>query len=175
VKKLILVLLVGVIAAQTTAKEEQPQPYADQDVYAIYSTIIDREWGSIPHEPQQLFISDQTVIIHKVCLRPDSKTQAILEPAIADYLKANQRPRSLGRFFHIDKPYDLVAASSTSVPYWIGFSAVGFNEDRTVALVAVDTVHLPHTSSGSFVVPSKKDGKWLRAEYSGNHCAWFGD
>ena len=80
-KKLILVLLVGVIAAQTTAKEEQPQPYADQDVYAIYSTIIDREWASIPHEPQQLFISDQTVIIHKVCLRPDSKTQAILKIA----------------------------------------------------------------------------------------------
>jgi hypothetical protein len=92
VGKLILVLLVGAIAAQITAKEESPQPYADQGAYAIYSTIIQREWASIPHEPKQLFISDQTVIIHKVCLRPDANPRQFLNQLLLIILKRTNVP-----------------------------------------------------------------------------------
>ena len=175
-KTLALLLLAGIIAAQTTPKEEATQPYTDSEAYAVYSAIIQNGWATLSHEPE-LFISDQTVVIHNVSLKPEGDLQATLGPAIADYQEANQEQRSLRREFHIDKPYDLVTADKTSKPFWIRFSSVGFNGDKTVAVVAVDRViaHVGGSSgSGSFVVLFKKDGKWQRGKWSGADCAWIG-
>jgi len=112
-------------------------------------------------------------VIHKVCLKPEGDSQAILGPAMADYQKVNQERRSLKTDFRIDRPYELVTANKTSKPFWIGFSSVGFNDEKTVAVVAIDIV-IPHiggsSGSGTFVVLSKKDGRWQLG--SGNACAW---
>jgi hypothetical protein len=177
VKKLTLLLLAGIIAAQTTPKEETPQPYHDPEAYAIYSAIIQNEWANLPPRPERLFISDQTVILHKTCFTPHGESRAILGPAIAEYLKVNQERRSLKPEFHIDKPYELVTASKTTAPFWIGFSGVGFNDAKTVAVVSVDSVFPDIGSSngsGTFIVLFKKNGKWQRGKWSGNDCAWVG-
>jgi len=77
----------------------------------------------------------------------------------------NQVRRDLKPEFHIDKPYELVSANKTSQPFWIGFSGVGFTDEKTVAVVSVDKV-FPRlrNSSGILVVLFKKDGKWQPRE-----------
>ena len=40
-------LLAGIIAAQTTSKEEAIQPYTESEAYAVYSAIIQNDWASI--------------------------------------------------------------------------------------------------------------------------------
>jgi hypothetical protein len=175
-KTLALLLLAGITNAQTTQREEATRPYTDSEAYAVYSAIIQNGWANLPHEPE-LFISDQTVVIHKVCLKPEGDSQAILGPAMTDYQKVNQERRSLKTDFRSDRPYELVTANKTSKPFWIGFSSVGFNDDKTVAVVAVDRM-IPHirgsSGGGTFVVLFKKEGKWQLGKWSGNACAWVG-
>ena len=43
------------------------------------------------HYQPELFIGDQTVVIHKVCLKPQGDSQGTLGPAIADYQKGEPR------------------------------------------------------------------------------------
>ena len=171
-----LLLLAGIITAQTTPTEEALQPYTDSEAYAVYSAIIQNGWTNFTNEPE-LFISDQTVVIHKVCLKPEGDSQAILGPAMADYQNVNQERRRLKTEFRIDRPYELVTANKTSKPFWIGFSGVGFNDEKTIAVVAVDRV-IPHVGGsrggGTFIVLFKKDGKWQLGKWSGNACAWVG-
>jgi hypothetical protein len=55
---------------------------------------------------------------------------------------------------------------------WIELSAVGFNVDKTVAVVYMGHHCGPLCGSGGFHVLEKKDGKWVALGWEGSGCAW---
>ena len=172
-KKLSLLFLVGVIAAQSASRDEPAQQYVEPEAYAVYSAILQTRWtkNDFP-EATKLFINEKTVTFHKMCLRPDRESQEIIGQAITNYDLANQTSKKLQAKFTIQPPYEIVSAESSS-PFRIDFSAVGFNKDKTIAVVSVGrAIPSMRSYSGSFAVLAKKNGKWQPQKWNGETCAW---
>jgi hypothetical protein len=55
---------------------------------------------------------------------------------------------------------------------WIELSAVGFNADRTVAVVYVGHSCGSLCGGGRFHVLQKRDNKWLPLDWKGSSCMW---
>lgn len=112
---------------------------------------------------------------------------------LADYKKENRTPRSLSRNFSVQVPYDLVPGKEIgsffedrTVDGWkrfyshypnsggyIQFSAVGFNEGQTKALVYV-AVHCGWLCGhGSYVFLEKRNGTWATVNLRASRCEWI--
>ena len=89
--------------------------------------------------------------------------KAMLAPAIASYVKVNTVKRRLLPRFTLDKPYEMVQQS----PHRGDLSSVGFDRDKTVAVVSV------FAGNGQNCVLVKKNGKWeFLTNWSDEACAW---
>jgi hypothetical protein len=162
--------------------------YNVAEAYQVYSALLPDEWPRlIP--AQTLMISDKTST-YGMCLQPEPESSKVLGTAIADYVATNKRSRTLQRSFQIDKPYELIpeqdlhltsnAADGWSTFYkrhpnaggWIELSAVGFNNEKTVAIVYVARHCGVRCGGGGFHVLQKHDGKWVRLEWKGVSCFW---
>ncbi|HVP40254.1 MAG TPA: hypothetical protein VMS93_13835, partial [Candidatus Saccharimonadales bacterium] len=55
---------------------------------------------------------------------------------------------------------------------WIELSAVGFNPDKTVAVVYMASHFGWPGGQGSFHVLQKRDGKWQYMDWKGSSCSW---
>jgi hypothetical protein len=55
---------------------------------------------------------------------------------------------------------------------WIELSAIGFNADKTVAVVYMGHLCGGLCGGGQFHVLQKKDGKWEPLKWQGKRCAW---
>jgi hypothetical protein len=173
------------------AQSETPLPYAVPEAYEVYSAILPDEWAVSIAGAKRLVIREETTT-YKMCLEPEAGFARVVAPAIASYTEVNRKTWSLQRNFHIDLPYLLAAAAGLTNLFnirgvdgwkefyknhpdsggWIALSAVGFNDDKTVAVV----YHAHHCGNlcggGGFTVLQKKDGKWRPFEFKGAACAW---
>ena len=114
-----------------------------------------------------------------------------VEPAIADYSDQNRKSWLRQWNLQMDMPYELVphatveallfgknggrwAGFQKSYPQsdgWISLSAVGFNSDRTIAVVCV-THHFESNGSTELKVLRYEDGKWKPLGNLGCGWAW---
>ena len=117
-------------------------------------------------------------VSYQMCLAPDTVSKQILGPAIADYIKVNQKRWLLQRQFQIEKPYELAPTNQlsnvlqTQAGGLIEVSAVGFNDPKTVAVVYMGHHCGGLCGGGEFHVLQKKDGKWQPLIWNGTTCAW---
>lgn len=137
------------------------------------------------------------------CLPDGKEFRGSWEDVLKDYLDRNQSPRVLSRSFWIDRPYKLITRgelsdafrgeasrglkSSASLsdrwknyyrrfpssPGYTVLSAVGFNGERTEALVYIAVHCGPLCGTGRYVFFVKRDGKWLRADLKASTCNWI--
>lgn len=173
---------------------QEPKPariYSVAQAYEVYSAVLPEEWTWRYAKSNTLLIKAETVS-YQMCLAPDSKSKKLLEAAIADFRQVNQSPWRLDSRFDISKQYELVAPEILSAPFqlagqdgwpqfhaehpnsvgWIELSAVGFNEDKTIAVVYVGHHCGGLCGGGGFSVLHKVDGKWRPLSWSGGTCAW---
>jgi hypothetical protein len=161
------------------AKEIAQQPYGVDEAYAVYSAVVPDEWTVRYGHAKRLVISRETVF-SRTCLTPEEEAKVRQAPAIADYYRANQKRWTLLPKFQIGLPYELVPLESLSAFFrtagpggwpdfdskypdsagWIEFSAVGFNEDKTFAVLYVAHHCGSRCGAGGVRALQKKDGKW---------------
>jgi len=183
----ILPLISSLLLYQSSAvsTDNQPKPYEDAEAYEVYSTIL-RPWQVA--NAKSLVIRSETKG-YKMCLRPDEDSEKIIGQAISQYVKLNEKNWLLKRGFNIEKPYELVPYDELRSALkqgwwenfykqypnsggWIELSAIGFNADKTVAVVYMGHHCGGLCGGGGFHVLQKKDGKWAPLTWKGSSCAW---
>jgi hypothetical protein len=166
--------------------------YTISEAYAVYASILEAE---SPFVVGEVIVNLQTEP-YKLCRAPNDELDISIRAAMVDYVRANQSSYILlPIFFHVfpvSKPYRLVLRQElTSVnqgpelggflPHIFGarpevlgsradlrsFSAVGFNQDKTVALT-----YYEHSPSGAIRIFQKVNGKW-RELGSKAMCGWI--
>ncbi len=129
----------------------------------------------------------------RTCLRPDAESAKIIGTAIEDYVKINQTKWLLEEKFKPEIPYKLVDSKTiisiinllTKKQDWkefhkqypdsggfVDLSAVGFNADKSVAVVSKGLWCGSLCGEGRYYVLQKKDGKWIPLEWEGERCGW---
>ena|SRR5579875_1102922 len=189
----LLVLLCASISLrpQDVKTETPPQLYTVPEAYEVYSTLLPAEWTWRDAHSKTLVIQAETKP-YQMCLVPDAKSKPLLDTAITDYMIVNGKTWNLDRRFDIAKTYQLVprqtlfAAFNAAGPTgwanfnaehpdsvgWIELSAVGFNADKTVAVVYAGHHCGGLCGGGGFWVFQRIDAKWKPLKWSGSSCAW---
>src|SRR5262245_29310830 len=186
----ILPMISSLLLYQSSAvsTDNQPRPYEDAEAYEVYSTILPTEWPWQVAKAKSLVIRSETKG-YKMCLSPDEESEKIIGQAISQYVKLNEKTWLLKRGLNIEKPYELVPYEELSSALkqgwwenfykqypnsggWIELSAIGFNADKTVAVVYMGHLCGGLCGGGGFHVLQKKDGKWVPLTWKGISCAW---
>lgn len=196
---LALLLLSSFSPSQGVEQKSFP-PYEDPDAYDVYNQLIAEEFPNRPSERRKLDayyelfgedFSSRSSEANKVvisaetepgamCLKPEGESATLLAPAITDYFKQNETRRFLQPKFKVEQQYELLAPQDASAHVrgnpdrWrIELSAVGFNRDKTIAIVsATSYCGEGLCGGGAFYVFVKKCGKWQRLEWKGTSCVW---
>jgi hypothetical protein len=124
-----------------------------------------------------------------MCLIPEADAKEIVGPAISEYVRLNEKPWQLQRKLSIEKPYELVDSDELNKTFYksdemafekrhpksggvIALSAVGFNHDKTVAIVFMAHSCGSLCGGGEYYVLQKKDGKWIPLRWNGSSCGF---
>jgi hypothetical protein len=176
------VLLASLLTPQTSSP--RLESYKVAEAYEVYDAVISLEFPSTDANTNRLVIRAETKN-SQMCLAPEEPSEKIIGSAIADYIEQNRQSRRLQRKFELEKPYSLfnenegtpsTTPADPSVFHavypdfggLIELSAVGFNADKTIAVV----YYGPLCGMGEFHVLQKKADKWRPLEWQGLSCAW---
>lgn len=193
---LVSTLLLPVAIRSTACQPPGPQvgteqskltPEEEKESYEIYSILLRTE---VPPEWKitAWAISQQTQTFpnaggfHNVrqCLNFPRDQEALYLPLIDDYAAKNNKNRTLERKFDLPQ-YSLVDVGRTSgragspSPATVIFevSGVGFNREKTRALVYVGHHCGSLCGGGRYHLLAKKDGTWqVDREFRGMSCLW---
>ena len=186
--KVISLLISALLLSQGVVSSDKTPPYEDQEAYEVYSAIIPWERSLRGAHAKGLVIQKETKR-YEMCLRPEVEWREKIRPAISDYVRANANPSLLQPRIKLGGPYHLITAeelrSAIQTSGWEGFyqrfpasggwmelSAVGFNVNKTVAVVYMGLYCGPLCGVGGFHVLEKRDGKWVALDWKGSSCGW---
>ena len=186
--KITSLLILALLLSQGVISSDKAPPYEDQEAYEVYSAIIPLGRPLKNAHAKRLIIQTETKGF-EMCLRPEKEWEEKVGPAISDYVRANAKPSLLQQQIKVGVPYQLIMAdelkSAIQTVGWEGFyqrypdsggwielSAVGFNVDKTVAVVYMGHHCGPLCGRGGFHVLEKKDGKWVTLDWEGSGCSW---
>jgi hypothetical protein len=174
----------------TTLAQTTPQTYQVKEAYEIYATLLPIQWPVTEARAKTLIIRAETTS-YEMCLRPEGESAAILGPVIANFAELNKQTWLLDKAIPMEQPYEFVFGKELDAIFadgpagWKGFyekypdsggynevSAVGFNSDKTIAIVYVAHMCGGLCGGGSFHVLEKKDGKWQAHKWKGSECTW---
>ena len=161
------------MAQQATA----PDPYDVAEAYQVYSALLPSE-DAANSGKGTLVIQQETLRGAEPsdpCLTPEAAAK--FKDAVADYKQVNRKPWLLQRQFQIAQPYELVSSDAIGKLFkqgaWNGFykrypnsggyltlSGVGFNHDKTRAIVYSGTACGMLCGSWSWHLLEKINGKW---------------
>ena len=170
-------------------KDAPPKSYGDAEAYEVYSAILPTEWPWRVANAKSLVIRSETIGF-KMCLQPDAESEEIIGLAISEYVKLNEKTWLLQERLNIEKPYKFITSDGLKIVFeqgdwenfgkqypgsggWIELSAVGFNADKTVAVVYMGHHCGTLCGGGGFHVLQKKDGKWEPLKWKGTSCVWM--
>jgi hypothetical protein len=162
-----LTVLLLSVASPVAQESPATQPYDDADAYRIYSLLL-------PHEEAYSFAKDALMIqenavpedISGACLRQTDASR--FKGAIAGYNRTNKTKWLFQRQFQIAKPYRIVSAKVISAlpdhpqgaVSFVRMSAVGFNREKTQAIVFVKSSCGGLCGPWRFHILKKAHGKW---------------
>jgi hypothetical protein len=171
------------------------ESYADPEAYAVYTAVLPMIWSWELHEPKSLIFQEEpefsaTQSADNLCIKGDKKFYSTWGSTLRDYVVVNRVPRRLLRMFPIDKTYLLVPTRQLNElilkSHWEDFytrypeaksyvsvSSVGFNAQKTKALLTMTYVCGMLCMEGTYYFMEKQNGKWVRASVSNaTSCAW---
>jgi hypothetical protein len=148
-----------------------------EEAYKLYSLLLPQQ-ESYRFAKGTLIIQEDTVTNEAAshpCLTPEAASR--FKDAITDYMSRNRQPRLLKRQFQINKAYELVSSDTIEALFnqgswdsfflrypdsagYITISAVGFNKDKTRAVLYMGNSCGGLCGSWGFHLLEKTDGKW---------------
>jgi hypothetical protein len=158
------------------------KPYDVAEAYQVYSALI----PELPPNPETKtwFIRIDTLPIGRSLddqSREQWKQARGADTALDDYFKVNGKTWLLQRKFTLPNPYRLVTRDQLKTMFprhfrggnfgelWLELSAVGFNADKTVAVVYMADVCTTSCccAEGNSYVLQKQNGKWKVSSKTG--------
>jgi hypothetical protein len=177
----VLLLALALLSSLTVASHNAPQvglaPYENSDAYDVYQAVLSTDATAAATSPLVITSETQPAVM---CLKPEGASKRLLLPAIIDYNEQNENVHLLQPKFGLKTRYELLTKQEISARFsqrhpgdgrWFELSAVGFNRERTVAVVWVGYWCPGLCGSGTFHVLHKKNGKWEPLEWKGTNCA----
>jgi len=185
---LLLISSVSLYQGSAVKTDKALKPYEDAEAYEVYSAIIPTGWLWQAQKAKSLVISSETKG-YQMCLRPEVDSENIIGQAISEYVKLNEKTWLLQQQLNVEKPYRFITSDDLKSVFehgdwekfgkqypdsggWIELSAVGFNTDKTVAVVYMGHHCGMLCGGGGFHVLQKKDGKWEPLKWNGTSCSW---
>lgn len=196
-------LLADIRSSASQAKESKPsnadkinpETYADPEAYAVYAAVLPKIWNWELHEPKSLVFREETEFsatesADNLCIEGDKEFYSTWGSTLKAYATVNQVPRRLLRMFPVDKTYILVPERELNEllrkSHWRGFyarypdaksyvsmSSVGFNAQRTKALLTMTYNCGMLCMEGTYYLMEKQNGTWVRASVPNvTSCAW---
>jgi hypothetical protein len=193
-RQMLLSLISFLMLSQSSlfGQTDQLPTYENVTAYEVYSAILSSQFAGsqnfvIRLETRHKFFID-TKDEPRICLRPDAESEPIIGTAIADYINVNKTKWRFQENFKLEDPYQLVSSNVLDSIFkttgWkgfrekypsslvtIGLSAVGFNAEKTVAVVYME--RQGGRSEGEYYVFQKENGKWLPLTWNGQRCGWI--
>jgi hypothetical protein len=194
---LVLTALVAVspMRSDTDQSRTSPGPYEDPDAYEVYSAVLSRngQW----QDSKSLLIlqnippKEWPIGMPQGALQGDGEFTKRFEGIFKSFEQANREPLLLQYHFAVPKRYQIVSASESEAAFhrpapnaivdgWEGFrqsfpdsggyvilSAVGFNSEKTIALVYIDYRCGGLCGSSRYYTLEKRDGRWVRSTPKG--------
>jgi hypothetical protein len=200
-KRTVILVIVMMCVAGSAAKCQisDPPDYNDADAYDVYSAVLSLPFKGNLFKSKILIIREETLMNFgayvdqkpdtSTCLQPTDEFKPVVQPAIDDYLEKNRMKWRLQNKFDLNIPYKLVSSETVldliKRDGWPGFyktypdsgsfidlSAVGFNSDRTIAVVTKGGWCGELCGEGSYYVMQKKEGRWTEFNWQGRKCHW---
>jgi len=195
VRRIILTLIALLLLSQPSLPNPENQPQHNLaiekniEAYEVYTAVLQSEWPTRLVYAGPLVVRAETKLFD-MCLTPDKESEKVIGVAIADYTKRNKQTWILHRDLKIEMPYVLISGSALNTIFrdkngwkdfykeypnsggWVEVSAVGFNEEKTVAVVYLGHHGGNVGGRGGFHVLQKKAGKWIPLEWKGTACMW---
>lgn len=173
------VALMLCIYAGVAQESGERQAYDLDEAYAVYS-------GLLPQEESFGFATGTLVIHEETVPNPDAGACLTKEAAkkfrdaVSNFARVNSKDWALQRHFKIEKPYELVSEDTIRAALvegdwenfykrypgsggYITLSAVGFNPDKTQAIVYSGSQCGNLCGRWSFHLLEKVGGKWKEA------------
>lgn len=179
-----------------SSQEKEIEAYEDRDAYEVYvaALALNRpHQDSIQNAKLLLFEEEIEAWLSDRAewsgIKLSRRARKEWQPVLEDYIRANQTPRRLIRGFSLETPYVVVPKGEIEAcrgkDFWkafrerfpgaegyISFSSVGFNHDRSKAIVQVDHSCGPLCGGGLPHFLEKKDGKWVPAKVDATIQVW---
>jgi hypothetical protein len=166
------------------AQQPKPRPYDIEEAYHVYSAILPR-LDSFNAKLVVIGGLTERAEINPECFEPTARER--FKDAIADLGRLNNERRILLRRFDIEKRYEFFIQEKPFVPsapgedFWSAFykrfegsrgmitlSTVGFNKEKTLAVVYAGSGCHFLCGNWSFYLLEKAEGKWK--EVPGVRC-----
>src|SRR5262249_22310511 len=179
---------IGSITLWTTYRRSTIQ---QQEEYAVYSTVINE---NSPHERFKLLVIQDRTGMHgesdehliNVCQSLTRRMPSLEKETLADFQAKSKRPYPLRPTLELKVPYKLISEKELGEFFgkeyikWDSFyekypqsqgvmelSRVGFNRNRTQALVYRGNQSDGLAGAGGFVLLTKENGLWTIKEWAG--------
>jgi len=165
-----------------------PGKYQDPEAYQVYAAVLSLDQAA--RDSDILAIRREADSSSNVCPEAENKLDVDIQQAISNYEQMNSKVWLLERMFPIEKPYELLASSEivaapsngiekweTAVQQyldsagWIGLSVVGFNSDKTAAVLYFEHQCRHLCSSGAFHFLRRVGDTWTPIETGLENCA----
>ena len=197
-RPLVILMLFG-LGSFVCGQTSEPKIYNDVDAYDVYSAVLSLPFnGNLP-KSKTLLIRQDTIrsfgayVDQKpdsaICLKPTNEITPLVGPAIEDFLLKNETKWRLQNRFNLETPYKLIDSEQVleliKRDGWEGFnkafpesgafidlSAVGFNADKTIAVVSKGGWCGELCGEGAYYIMQKKQGKWVPVDWRGERCSW---
>jgi hypothetical protein len=173
---IVLAFCIGTAVAQNSSAG---QPLVGADAYEIYSLLIPQQ-ESYGFAKGTLVVQEETLTNRDVsCACLSSETTRRFGGAISDYRRSQTKKWLLNRHFVIEKPYEIVNEQTLGLlrghgserwdAYYdhypksggyIFMSAVGFNKNKTLAIVYMGSICGGLCGQAQFHLLEKVRGHW---------------
>lgn len=190
-----LLLSVSLVASpQSPAKTPRLRTFTNREAYKVYAALLPGNWSFGKPPAKYLVMQQETDTGFDRGCSPN--LHGSWADVLNDYRHENRTPRLLSSRIPIEIPYSLAPPVEMtdifSVPVtspleawnrfysrypgsdgFIAFSAVGFNRDKTKALVYVARRWGSTCGEGGYEFLVKRDGKWVKADINAPDCGWI--
>lgn len=188
---IIVVLAAVAVASQPTSAQEPPR-YTDRDAFDVYSALMPSPIGG-----KSVMVVNTTIKPERCTLSAAEMAAEMpdtdFREAVQDFHRKNDEARILAGEFRSPVKADLVDRKELDSYFrrgadrgWkkfykahpkadgtVAFSAVGFNDKRTVAVVYSEVASCSECGAGSLRFLEKKTEGWIEIKPGFAACGWI--
>ena len=182
----ILLIWICVLTGTPSIQEANNELYSDPEAYAVYAAVLPKVWNWDQRMQTLVVFLQETKRARlnsakDLGIEGDRRFARDWSDTLENYVKNNRTVKRLQRKFPIAMDYVLVPTEEVNALFhaggWANFyhhypravnyvsmSAVGFNKEKTQALVTMTYTCGSACAGGRYYFLVKRNGKWVEAD-----------